>query len=441
MAPGSYFRLEEKRGWTRRKLEARAGATPELRFTVDGAERPFDDAARDWVRHILPGVIRESGIQAEERALRILERRGPSGVLDEIDRIGSDNVRRRYLIAVIDSGKFSNDDLRRAMQHTRRISSDHEKANLLIDVLPRYADEGLRGPYFDAVDTIGSDHDRRRALSKVIEEITSDDRTFAMAGRSIEKMQSDHEKAELLKLARLHRAVAEPAARKALLRAADSIQSDNDKAAVVTSMLDQDTAGAEAMTELMHIAAKMGSDNEKGRTLQRAVERGVLAGAARSAFFDAVDTIQADSDRAGVLRATLRRAELDASALDKLAASAQKLGSDNEKANVLIELAGRGPSPAFFAAVRSISSDHDKRRVLSHILERNASTDTAKAVVEAAATLSSDNDKAEVLTAAVRRHTAPEVRDQVRKVAGTVTSDSEYRRVVAALLDPAGPRQ
>jgi beta-lactamase regulating signal transducer with metallopeptidase domain len=436
MAPDAYFRLEEKRGWTRRRLEARGGPTPELRFTMDGAERPFDDAARDWVRRILPGVIREAGFQAEERALRILNQRGATGVLDEIDRIGSDHVRRRYLLAVLDSGKLSEYDLRRAMQRVGKISSDHEKANVLIEVLPRYSDEGLRGAYFDAVDTINSDHDRGRVLSRVLEETPGDERTLALAGRSIAMMGSDHEKAQLLRLAKLQQAVAEPAARKAILRAADSIQSDNEKAGVVTSMLDQSNVSADAMTELMNIAAKISSDSDKGRALQRAVERDVLADeGARSAFFTAVNTINADGERAAVLSAALRIPQLDAVTLQEIAGSAQRLSSDNDKANVLIQASGRGTTPAFFAAVRSISSDNDKRRVLSHMLERNASADAAKSIVEAAGTLSSDNDKAEVLMAAAKHYSDPEIREQVRKAAASVHSDSDYRRVMSALAD------
>jgi hypothetical protein len=54
--------------------------------------------------------------------------------------------------------------------------------------------------------------------------------------------------------------------------------------------------------------------------------------------------------------------------------------------------------PYLFEAVRSISSDGDKRRVLSDIVKKDAgSADTLVSVARAAKHISSDGDKAEVL--------------------------------------------
>ena len=93
------------------------------------------------------------------------------------------------------------DDLRRAMNRAGRLSSDHDKANLLLEVASTYSSDLLRGSYFDALNTIDSDHDRRRVLAQVIEESGKDSALLAQAGRSIERISSDHDKAELLKLA------------------------------------------------------------------------------------------------------------------------------------------------------------------------------------------------------------------------------------------------
>jgi hypothetical protein len=54
--------------------------------------------------------------------------------------------------------------------------------------------------------------------------------------------------------------------------------------------------------------------------------------------------------------------------------------------------------PYLFEAVRSISSDGDKRRVLSDIVKKDAgSADTLVSVARAAKHISSDGDKAEGL--------------------------------------------
>ena len=71
----------------------------------------------------------------------------------EIDRISTDHSRMQYLSAVIRSGSLDTENLRRAMNRVGRISSDHHKANLLLEVAASYNSDQLCSAYFDAVNT------------------------------------------------------------------------------------------------------------------------------------------------------------------------------------------------------------------------------------------------------------------------------------------------
>lgn len=407
LSPGGYVRLREN-GWTRRELDIRLGNSgrPDVRYLVDGRERPLDDRGREWIATILPAMIRESGINAEERATRILEKRGAAGVLEEIDRISSDHSRRKYLSAVILSGKLNTDDLRRAMSRAGRISSDHDKSNLLLEVASLYNSDQLRGAYFDAVNTISSDHDRRRVLTHVIEDSRSDATMLAQAGRSVERMSSDHDKAELLKLSAPSIAASDPEVRRSLLRAAGSISSDHDKARVISSILGGGQLPPEVLEDVLRVASKIQSDHDKSKVLELAVQQELKHPSTQAAFFSAVGTIGSDNDRTRVLNAIIQR------------------GFSGEIAATL----------AFINAVRSINSDNDKRHVLEAMLERGNSADVVKTAVELAATIGSDNDKAHVLSMIAEKHgDNPEVRDAVRKAAEKIGSDSDYRRIVSKL--------
>jgi len=439
LSPGGYLKLREH-SWTRREVEIRSGNStqPDVIYRVDGRERPLDEKGREWMAALLPTVIRETGIHAEERALRILRKRGAAGVFEEIDRISSDHSRRQYLSAVVRSGELNPDDLRRAMNRIARISSDHHKANLLLEVASVYASEQLRGAYFDALNTINSDHDRRRVLTQVIEDSRGDAALLAQAGRSVERMSSDHDKAALLRLSSERITSADPEARRSLMRAAASINSDHDKANVLSALLGPRQLPAEVLDDLLRLAAKIQSDHHKAQVLGLAVQQDLSQASTRTAFFAAVDTINSDHHRAQVLEAVIEQSSAEG-LIDDLARSAQGISSDHHKANVLRKLASRAGTTPFVDAVRSINSDSDKRRVLEAMLERAESAAAAKNAVALAATLGSDHDKAQVLLKLAEKHRDdPEVRDAVRKAAEKISSDSDYRRIMSKLLADTG---
>jgi beta-lactamase regulating signal transducer with metallopeptidase domain len=445
MSPGGYFRVKESQGWDQREIQVRDDSSSQarLRYFVNGKERPLDDQGRAWMATVLPMVIRETGIDAERRAIRILEKRGPAGVFDEIDRIGNGHSKKRYLLAVISSATLNSEDLRRAMNRVGRISSDHDKAALLVEVADTYGAEQLRGPYFDALDTINSDHDRRSVLSKILED-ARDGAMLTQAARSIERMQSDHDKAQLLSQASQQIASAPAETRRALMRAAASIQSDHEKAKVLTATLLAGRLPAPALEELLKVSEKIQSDHDKAQVLKSALEQDFDQPMALAAFFAVVRTINSSHDRSQLLSEVVKRHKT-APIAEEVARSTEGISSDHDKANVLSKLASDTTSEAVMNAVKSIGSDSDKRRVLEAMLEHETTPQILKSAIELAATIGSENDKANVLVKIAERHGGdPEVRDAVRKAAEKIGSDSDYRRIVSKLFAEradATPRQ
>ena len=406
VTPGGSFRVRESRGWSNREIQVRDDATqPQVRYLVDGRERPLDEQGRHWMSTILPMIIRENGIDADRRAVRILEKRGAAGLFDEVDRISNGNVRRRYLSAAIGTRTMNEDELRRAMNRAARIDSDHEKAQLLIEHGDLYTGEQLRQSYFDTVDSINSDHEKRRVLSKLLTETQPDARLLAQAGRSIERIQSDHEKAQVLKEALIHMGADEVDTYRTLMRATASINSDHEKANVLIDLVKSHPPTGPALDEFLRVAAKIQSDHEKARVLHTAAEHGVNEGGVSSAFI----------------------------------AAAKSINSDHEKANVLSKV--DSASADVFVAIRSIQSDEDKRRAIEAVLQRSPSIDVVRSAVEAAATINSDHIKAQVLEKVAERNgDDPEIREALRRALEKIGSDSAYRRIVSKLLTKKEPQ-
>ena len=119
--------------------------------------------------------------------------------------------------------------------------------------------------------------------------------------------------------------------------------------------------------------------------------------------------------------------------------SAASIGSDYEQAEFLIAAARRGldveATDPFFAAVETIGSDYEHRRVLGTIAGRpNLPAATLEAVLRSALAIGSDYEQAELLVSLARSH---RIDGRLRSVYLDVAEslgDHERSRAMAELL-------
>lgn len=244
IAAGGRLLIKERRGASVRTLEV-VGADGRLRrsYYVQGQARPFDQDARAWLAQILPGLIRGSGANAAGRVRRILGQRGVGGVLEEIALIESDGVRRLYFDHLLRSGHLDGAALSLvARRMARDITSDGEKANLLIDHARLYtASDAAVADYFGAVGTINSDGERARVLSTLLERETLSPANVVRVLNSAKSISSDGEKANVLVTAA--RLIGDDQTLlSALYDAARTIASDGERARVMSAVERRRTA-------------------------------------------------------------------------------------------------------------------------------------------------------------------------------------------------------
>ena len=398
ISPNGFLAIDESKGWSHRRIEVRpnpAGA-PEEKYFIDGREKPLDGVGRAWTAGAYLFLLREVGIDAEARVGRILARRGPNGVLEEVDLIHSDHVKCEYLNQLMEQTTLSTPDLQRLADRARKISSDNDKADFLLAHQREFASPDLRSSYFRAVNSLSSDNDRRRVLTGVLESGDQSPETARFVGLSAKAMSSDNDKAEVL--------LAIPPATSAgshcaMLKAARTISSDNDKARVLRD------PGYVDSTQC------------------------------RDDYFAVVNLISSDNDRSNVLQSLLKQPDLQPQTYVEIANSAKTISSDNDKANVLALLGVRYSGSSFFDAATTIQSSGDRARVLRSIVEHANSTPALLGVIQSAATISSDNDKADVLLAVAKQSNETAIRTALQKACQTLGSDNDYRRVASAIFE------
>ena len=439
LSPNGRFRFEDGGLLSKRAYEVKADGAGNLTrtYTVGWTSKPLDDDGRAWLARVLPQFIRDSGIGAGPRVARILRQGGPQAVLAEIGRIHGDGSKRVYIEQLFSQAKLTPPDLKDIARLIRSISSDGDKAQVIITVDGNYFTADLRSYLFDAAESIHSDGDKRRALSDIVQKDGGSLETLASAARAARHISSDGDKAEvLIEMADPYRPGG--GVDMAYFEAANSISSDGDHARVLSKMLASHGDDRDTLTRTLASAQRISSDGDKARVLKEAVLDYSEDAAVRKAFFEAANSISSDGDHQQVLVSLAQKQGIGADGIAGIANSAQKISSAGDKARVLIELAGTNVDPAreaFFAAVNSINSDGDRSRVLMVVLDRQGTpSSVVAAAIQSATGISSDGDKARVLLDAADRYSNdPTLNAALRKAVESLHSDGDYRTVMSRI--------
>lgn len=439
LSPNGHFTIEEGSWLSGRGYDVKADATGNLTktYSVGRTSKPLDDEGRTWLARLLPQVIRDSGIGAGSRVARILRQGGPQAAIAEIGLIHSDASKRVYLAQFFSQATLNAEQLKDSSKLIRGISSDGDKAQVLITVDEKYFAGDLRPYLFDAAESVHSDGDKRRVLSDIIKKDGENTESLVRAARAARHISSDGDKAEvMIEIADPYRASDE--LHMVYFEAVNSISSDGDHAHVLSKLLEKHGDDSDTLARVLHSAEKISSDGDKARVLKEAVSSYRDDQDVRKAFFDAANSIASDGDHQQVLVTLVHKQGIGTDALARIANSAQRISSDGDKARVLVDLAGANIEPvrdAFFAAADSIHSDGDHARVLGAVLGRpGTSSAMAIASIQSATKISSEGDRARVLLDAANRFSNdPGVNVALRKAVESFHSDGEYRAVMSEI--------
>ena len=442
ISPDRYLLIEESVLLDSKAVEftRRPDGSVGRRLLAGGQERPLDSEARAWIARMLPEVLRRTGLNASERAARILRQDGLDALLEEVRRLPSDSVRILYLREALRATEITPEQETRLLRAIGDlVGSDSRKAELLAELTPRYAEPGLPGAFFEAVETIGSSSRKAGLLQSLIEQYGDSAENMRAILTCVKTIGSDSQKAETLRSA-VGRLPSDEAARNAFFEAVEGIGSDRHKARVLREAIRNHGRDETILVRSLTATGSIGSDSAKKDVLVEASQYFVDTDAVRQSYFLTVERIGSTSDRSRALMAVYDNTELDLESAARLFQSAGRLGSDSEKARLLtqlLDLYSNDPavSRSFFAAVGRIASNHDRASVLVAAIRREElGRPGLLRVIESAEGLSGDSTKEGVLVAVARIAGDDDaISTRIRRAAATIHSVSSLRRVMAEL--------
>jgi uncharacterized protein YeeX (DUF496 family) len=270
VSEGGWVIVEERtdRDWFRYEVRRDPAGQTTRAFYVNGSARPLDDSAKSWLSKFVLEAVRQGGFDAEKRVQRILEQRGVSGVLAEINLISSDYAQRRYYEALIKQANLNGAALRDVLRQVARdINSDYEQAQLLIGVAPMLnGKDAAIQPFFDAVATINSDYERSRVLKTIMNQATPSSAVLVLVASSTKTISSDYERRGVLSALVKTKNQSEEVLR-LLLDSAAAMSSDYEKATLLMEVSNAYMGDTRLKSEFLKVVETIKSDYERGRVL------------------------------------------------------------------------------------------------------------------------------------------------------------------------------
>ena len=382
VSTGGYLFIQESVLLDSRSLEftCQPDGSVGRRFVVNGEETAVDRDARAWMARMLPEILRRTGINASERATRILDRQGFEALFAEVRLLPRDTDRVRYLQEAIESGGLTADQKLRIVRDMTTMfhMSDSKKSAVLSDWAPEYSEVELLAGFLKAGETIGASSTKARFALSLIELHCGSAEKMGMILSSVKRIGSDSHKAKVLGVATdcLSR---DDHFREAFFASLNSIRSDSHKSSVLRKVVEKSagTPASSSVAPTLELANQLGSNET--------VESALLSGShdvyiedprVSKEFYGAVDRIGSNSIRASVLSAVARQSTMGKATLLRVIESAERLLSDSIKADVLVQIAHVASEDAEVSmrlrqAAETIGSSQAFRTVLSQ-LETNS---------------------------------------------------------------------
>ena len=201
---GASFELEVRGCGDKFELEAQPGAAPEapaVTVKLDDREAPWDDVARGRFHQALQLVFESTGYDAAGRADRIYARGGAAAVLETAGRMRTDAGQRAMLERLLGKEELAAEDAVRVWQLAgQKLQSDYELAQMIqkAPAGPHAADPRVKAALIEALRTISSDYELRRALDALLERGADAATLEGLLEVAADKINSDYELAEFL---------------------------------------------------------------------------------------------------------------------------------------------------------------------------------------------------------------------------------------------------
>ncbi|MBN2596284.1 MAG: hypothetical protein JXR82_05820 [Marinifilaceae bacterium] len=382
------------------------------RYFEGNKEVNFEPKGREWMKKVLPDVVRNSGLDLEKRVNKIYQKKGITGFLSELEQTDSDYYSSRMVEYLLKNNKLSKSELQSLLREfPYRINSDYELSQIYKKYNPVFLEDAdVSAEFFHSLAELSSNYELSQVLSSVykLNELTNEN--FTLFINAFDEISSDYEKSNLMKLA-LHDDKLTNEQLTVLLKEVEDLSSDYEKSQIIKSLLNADGLSEKNLNEIIELTRSLSSDYEMTQIIGSMIKRGLLNKSNLDEFNELIQEISSDYSYTQILNELVGYEALGTDRFDllikasdnisssyelskfynyllnqedltveqqlKLISKAENISSNYELANFLIkasqkmDLENEKIRAALINATQEISSEYEYGKVMKAIYSRN----------------------------------------------------------------------
>jgi hypothetical protein len=413
ISDGGYLKISMVSFGMKRKLYVRSeDGRVVYRYFEGNKEVNFEPKGREWMTKVLPDVIRNSGLDLENRVNKIYQKKGVTGFLSELEETDSDYYSSRMVEYLLKNNKLNKSELQSLLREfPYRIDSDYDLSQIYKKYNPIFLEDAeVSAEFFNSLAELSSNYELSQVLSSVYKLNDLTNENFTLFIGALDEISSDYEKSNLMKLA-LHDEKLTNEQLTILLMEVEDLSSDYEKSEIIKSLLNADGLSTKNLNEIIELTHSLSSDYEMTQIIGSLIKRGLVNKSNLDEFNELIEEISSDysytqilnklidyealgTDRVDFLleasdnisssydlskfyNSLLNEEELTEAQQLELISKAENISSNYDLANFLIQASQKMDlendkiRQALINATQEISSEYDYGKVMKAIYSRN----------------------------------------------------------------------
>lgn len=359
----------------------------------------FEPKGREWMQEVLPQVVRNSGLDLENRVNKVYQKGGVDAFLSELEATDSDYFKSRMVHYLLDNNELTKKEKEKLLKEfPSNIDSDYELSQIFKKHNSVFLDDStLSLEFFNSLDQVSSDYELSQILKSVFKNNKLNEINFEFFVSAMNNIDSDFEKSNLIKLA-ISKGKNSSIKLDLILNNLDGIDSDYEKGIIIKTVINEELFDLDNIDKIIELSRGISSDYEHTQIMKNMIKHEMITPQNKDKFKEMMDDISSEYSYKEIL--------MDFMEYDKLG---------EENFDFLME------------ASEKISSSYELSQLYKLMLDKDGlSTKQQLTLIEKASHISSDYEYASFLLEATRKLDLDNEKIQNALIDATQKIDSEY---------------
>lgn len=332
MSDDAYIKISMVSFGMKRKLYIRSDeGRINYRYFEGSREVDFEPKGRAWMKKMLPDIVRNSGLDLENRVNKIYKKSGVTGFLSELQETDSDYYRSRMVKYLLKNNRLDKSELQNLLREfPYRISSDYELSQIYKKYNPLFIqDPEISTEFFNSLDEISSNYELSQVLKSVykLNELNEDNFTHFI--EAMGDISSSYEKSNLMKMALADDKLTEAQLNK-VLSEVEELSSTYEKSQIIKSIIKDEGLSTGNVDKIIELTESISSDYEMGQIINSMIREEMISNSNLNEFTELLGNISSDYTYKGILDRLIEYEPLGEDRFDFLLKASDDISSSYE---------------------------------------------------------------------------------------------------------------